>query len=294
MTLLNTSSFPIEKKKTLRAPTHISSQDISIVLPVRNNQSGITLFLREFLKTHSPALYPKEIIIVDNNSYPPITIPQEVRAEGLSISLLRCLRSGPAAARNMGIQNSHTEWIVFTDSDCIPSATFLTGYFDTIDGSVAYAGNVKAWGKDRWSQYYESQEILIPPSSYTNGTIYPEYIITANCLVWKSALEEIKGFNETIKIAAGEDIDVGFKLRKIGMLSYAAQSYVYHNFDDGLLGFIRRFVRYGRGNRLISKLYGFDLTPKVFNAKKASIFNWFLSRLQYICLWWGYRVEAKQ
>ena len=42
----------------------------------------------------------------------------------------------------------------------------------------------------------------------------PEYVITANALIWRRALQDIGGFNETITIAAGEDIDLDFALHR--------------------------------------------------------------------------------
>ena len=275
----------------MHAPNCINSLDISIVLPVKDNQQGVILFLSEFLRTHTPDLYPREIIIIDNNSWPPITIPPELLMNGLSITLLHCSRQGPASARNLGIQHARTEWIAFTDSDCMPCSTFLSGYFTAMNGSVGYAGNVKAWGRDRWSRYYESQEILMPPSTDEDGKIRPAYVITANALVWKTALEAIGGFNETIEIAAGEDIDLGFRLREIGTLSYATATCIYHNFNGGICSFVRRFVRYGKGNKHISRLHALDLTPKIFSAKESSVFNLLLSRMQYVCLSWGYRTK---
>jgi len=291
MTLLSTLGFQPWKRKELIAPTSIGFYDITVILPVKNNQKGVTLFLTEFLKTHPPARYPREIIIVDNNSQPPISIPKEYICNKLNIALLQCSSPGPACARNLGIQRAQTEWVLFTDSDCIPSPTFLLGYFEAMNGSVSYAGTVKAWGRDRLSRYYESQEVLIPPPISEDGATRPEYVITANALVWRAALEDIGGFNETITIAAGEDIDLGFRLREIGTLSYAPSAWVYHNFDDGLVGFVRRFLRYGKGNRIIGQLHSLDLTPRIFQARQPSVFNWIFSHIQYLCLYWGYRMS---
>src|SRR5947208_10199064 len=125
--LISTLGFQPRKRKEVIAPTSISCADISIVLPVKNNQKGIILFLSEFLKTHPPALYPREIIIVDNASQPPITIPKALAESGVSITILPCASTVPACARNLGIQYAETEWILFTDSDCVPSSSFLLG-----------------------------------------------------------------------------------------------------------------------------------------------------------------------
>jgi len=293
LTLLSTRGIHLRRRSELVAPTSISCADISIVIPVKNNQKGVTLFLSEFLKTHPPSLHPQEIIIVDNASQPPITIPQVIVDKGLKITILTCAAIGPACARNLGIRYAQSEWILFSDSDCIPSSTFLPGYIAAIDGSIGYTGQVKSWGKDRLSRYYETQGILMPSFVVEDGIIRPEYIITANALVWRPALEIVGEFNETIKIAAGEDIDLGLRLREVGSLSYVPDALVYHNFEGGLPAFIRRFIRYGKGNKIISQLYSQDLSPKIFQPEHSSIFNWVLSRIQYACLYRGYRANDK-
>ena len=65
----------------------------------------------------------------------------------------------------------------------------------------------------------------------------PEYLITANALVYREGLEKIKGFNPQIRIAAGEDIDLGIKLRKLGKLTYCEEAIVMHDFEENLDGF---------------------------------------------------------
>ncbi|MBC6475746.1 MAG: hypothetical protein GDA48_25490 [Hormoscilla sp. GM102CHS1] len=75
---------------------------------------------------------------------------------------------------------------------------------------------------------------------------------------------------------------------EIGELCYALNSVTYHNFEDGILGFCQRFIRYGQGNKMISNLYAIDLMPKMFSAKKNNFLNQTLARLQYACLLWGY------
>jgi|LakMenE18May11ns_1017448.scaffolds.fasta_scaffold8384188_1 hypothetical protein len=48
------------------------------------------------------------------------------------------------------------------DSDCIPLPGSIAGYLVAEQGALAYAGQVKALHNDEVSQYYDSQEILIP------------------------------------------------------------------------------------------------------------------------------------
>lgn len=276
-----------KKKANLRAPIVESTREISVVIPVRDNQSGINLFFRHFFQTHLPEMYPLEIIIIDNSNSP-IHLPRKVKKFPLDIKVLRCEKMGPASARNLGWQKAKGEWILFTDSDCIPSSQWIEGYLSSMNGAIGYAGNVKPHGDDVISRYYDNQDILIPSRFINNGIAYPDYVITANTLLWKRALELIGGFNETIKIAAGEDIDVGFRLRELGDLSFAPHSLVYHNFEDGLLGFIKRFKRYGKGNRLLSEIYSLDMRPRDIKPRNRPVLNSLLALIQYYCLLWGY------
>lgn len=285
--MISQLGFKPTKKDNLISDILTTTEDITIVIPVKNNQNGIDLFLTEFFKTHTIDNYPKEIIIVDNNSIPSIKINKNFP---VPVRLLTCSKIGPASARNSGVCQSKTNWILFTDSDCIPTSSLLTGYMKVQNGSLGYAGNIKAFRQDIFSKYYEQQEILVPPKVYEiPNKPRPDYLITANCLVWRPAFDNVGGFNEAIKIAGGEDIDLGFKLLNIGQLAYALDSIARHNFGNGLRDFRERFIRYGFGNKIISKLYNLELKPKKFKPNKRTSINYFMAFMQYVWLSKGYK-----
>lgn len=289
MTMISRLGFKPNKKETIASDILLSTKGITIVIPVKNNQKGIDLFLSEFFKTHDKTTFPKEILIVDNNSAIPTII--NYNNSPIPVRLLMCSKIGPASARNFGVKNSKTDWILFTDSDCVPTSSLLTGYLKVQNNSVGYSGNIKAYRKDIFSKYYESQEILLPPKVYEQpNNPRPDYLITANCLVWRPAFDVVGGFNETIQIAGGEDIDLGFKLLTIGQLTYAFDSIAEHNFCGGLSHFRERFIRYGYGNKLIGTLYGLDLKPKLFKPNKPTPINYTLAFLQYLWLDVGYKM----
>ena len=290
MTLASRFVF-FQRKNTPKGKTsnRISTMEISIVIPVKDNQQGVDNYLDEFFITHPAEHFPKEIVIVDNNSSPSILLKDRHLLPGLPIKLLTCSKEGPAAARNLGAFNAQGEWILFNDSDCRPTDSLLVGYLKADNGSVAYAGNIKSFAQDTLSRYYESQEILLPKNTKDDaGKDVPQYLITANSLVWKKAFIEIGGFNEQIKIAGGEDIDLGLRLSQYGNLSYAFCSIAEHDFNDGLFGFYRRFRRYGKGNRIIEEIWQTNMRPHLFMPNKKSISNTVLAFLQYFFLLAGY------
>lgn len=294
MTLISRLVFSIDKSRKSELSERIAIEEISIIIPVKDNQNGIDNYLTKFFEFHSISDYPMEIIIVDNNSRPKIKIKSNFKNFGLPIELITCEKNGPASARNKGVNISKGKWILFNDSDCIPTKSILTGYVNADNNSLAYAGNVKSLHNDKLSRYYESQEILIPLKTYNdNNEFVPQYLITANTLIWKKAFTEIDGFNESISIAGGEDVDLGLRLSEIGNLSYAFDSVAIHDFSDGLIGFYRRFQRYGEGNRIVQELWGTDLKPMPFRPTERNLTNELLAKLQFFFLKIGYHKAGR-
>lgn len=294
MTLISRLVFFNHKKTLSKSSARIKTTEISIVVPVKDNQQGINNYLENFLRTHLPEDYPKELILVDNNSSPPLVIDERYHSENLKIKLLRCEKPGPAAARNLGAKHALGEWILFNDSDCIPTNCLLSGYLQSDNLSIAYAGNVKSVGTDRLSRYYETQEILLPLKTYNyKGEFVPQYLITANALIWRDAFIEVNGFNENIHLAGGEDVDLGLRLSQVGDLAYAFESVVLHDFNDGWKGFYKRFKRYGEGNKIVARLWQTNLRPRIFRPNKRTLFNEFAAKLQYVFLLIGYLKSTK-
>jgi glycosyltransferase involved in cell wall biosynthesis len=276
------------KKKVQLIATRIKAiKEISIVIPVKDNQQGINRFLDDFFKTQELKSLPLEILVVCDKG-DSVNLSRNCSSQPIEVRVLHSSGTGPASARNVGWQSARGEWILFTDSDCTPTPKWLDGYIEASNGSIGYAGTVLSHGRDFISRYYESQCTLMPSINDQTGVLSPDYLITANALVWRKALKEMGGFNEAIKIAGGEDIDLGFRLREIGDLSFAAKSVVFHNFDDGLLGFVRRFRRYGKGNRMLAEMYGLNMRPRGIKPRKKSFENSILAYVQYLGLLWGY------
>ena len=81
---------------------------------------------------------------------------------------------------------------------------------------------------------------------------------------------------------------MGFRLQRIGSLQYAEQAVVEHDFEECIVDFFQRFFRYGRGNWMLSRRYGIDLRPRIFEPNQNGLINQFLAKLQWIALRGGY------
>ena len=282
MTILSKLGYKPRQIKSLIPPRKITSSDVSVIIPVKNNPIGINTILSKLNECQTK---PSEVIVVDNLSNPSLEIDAIYTFD---VNNILCSEVGPAAARNMGASIAKGEWLLFLDSDCIPTETTIAGYLTTSNIHIAYAGNIDVKNSSMLANYYKTQEILIPPAAITETGTRPDYLVTANCLVWKHSFDEVGGFDEKFLQAGGEDIDLAFQLLKIGTIQYQWKSLVQHDFDDGFLGFVSRFIRYGSGNKQIAIKYNLDLTPSVFTPVEPSVVNYLLAFLQFWCLSYGY------
>ncbi|WP_140853491.1 glycosyltransferase [Myxococcus xanthus] len=176
---------------------------ISVVVPVRDNPEGLAR-LGTWWRGLAEDERPLELIVVDDASQQPVEfVAEEVR-------ILQGGGRGPACARNVGWRAAKGLWVAFLDSDCLPAAGWPSSFAIGWRGEVAVQGAVLAMGKDWLSRYYESQGVLRPMAWTEDGR--PQYLISANCLVHRSALERVGGFSERFPLAAGEDVDLGLRL----------------------------------------------------------------------------------
>jgi glycosyltransferase AglI len=74
-------------------------------------------------------------------------------------------------------------------------------------------------------------------------------VVTANVLVAGLPFAYIGGFDHDFPEAAGEDLDLGVRLRDFGVIAWASDAKVAHRFAEDEADFYKRFRRYGRGNR---------------------------------------------
>lgn len=132
---------------------------VAVVVPVRSDPDGLAGVLPALLATSVPGRRPAEILVVDDGSDPPVTLPDLARgieaggaapapgAEAPSPHL-RLLRrgcpGGPGRARNLGAAATRAEVLIFIDADVrLPGAfpewcePLLAHFVDPALGAVA-------------------------------------------------------------------------------------------------------------------------------------------------------------
>jgi len=93
--------------------------------------------------------------------------------------------------------------------------------------------------------YYMTEEAILNPPLDAHG---PQAIVTANAAVSAPVFRAVGGFDTSYPFAAGEDLDLGLRLRHWGPIGWARDAIVRHRFAESLDDFGNRFRRYGAGN----------------------------------------------
>ena len=202
---------------------------ISVIIPTYNRRLILEKCLRAL--ENQVIIFPiegYEIVVVDDGSDDgtPIWI-KERKDEFPHVLFLEQEHGGPAAARNKGVIASSGDLIVFIDSDLVVTDTFLKSHFYSLS---------RAWQrrKDRFCFTYGS---VINTSNFDNPTSEPHklqdiswaYFATGNVAIDKTVLQESGLFDTSFHLYGWEDLELGERLRKMGVeLIKCPQAVGYH------------------------------------------------------------------
>ncbi|MEW5813558.1 MAG: mycofactocin biosynthesis glycosyltransferase MftF [Actinomycetota bacterium] len=225
--------------RPLSGPSH---RDVTVVIPVRDNLSGLLRLLG--------ALRGLKVVVVDDGSAIPLS-DNDFRDVHCDVRVLRLDRNrGPAAARNAGLMACDTDFVAFLDSDVVPRRGWLEallGHF--CDPAVALAAPriIALHPSDSVVARYEAvrssldlglREAPVVPF----GTV--SYVPSAAIICRRSALIDVGGFDETL--TSGEDVDLCWRLNEAGArLRYEPIALVAHDHRVELRKWFARKSFYG-------------------------------------------------
>jgi GT2 family glycosyltransferase len=114
-------------------------------------------------------------------------------------------RRGPAANRNHGARHATSEWLVFTDDDCLPETGWLAAY-----AAVATAGPTVLEGRTVGCGERRRLDMECPVNE-TGGCLW-----SCNFAVRRKTFLDLGGFDEGFPGAAMEDMDLHERLKLAG------------------------------------------------------------------------------
>ena len=188
---------------------------VSVIMPAFNSEVYISEAIQSVVQQTYPHL---ELIVVDDGSTDKTREIVDGYMRGDSrIRYIHQKNSGPAAARNRGIQAARGKYVAFLDSDDIWFLDKLEKQMDFItshSGYVVYGGARYLWEKP--GGFVESEDTKTFQNFDTIREnleyllFHPNLTITSTVLLEKSMLEKVKGFDTTL--SSSEDDNLYFRL----------------------------------------------------------------------------------
>ena len=216
---------------------------LTVIVPTYNRTDLLARCLRGLLdQSAAPGDY--EIVVVDDGSTQDTAAV--VAAAGAPEGRLRFFRQenkGPAAARNLGVQQARGEIVLFTGDDCLPDKRLveehLRAHAQARSTGSGQAGEVGVVGLVTWHPEVEVTPFMAFLESgpqFGFGRIADPndvsiwHFYTANCSVQRHWIEQAGGFDEGFKHAAFEDMELAYRMKRRGLrIVYRPQAKTYHH-----------------------------------------------------------------
>ena len=204
---------------------------VSILIPCYNSSKHIQKVIQSL---QNQTRQPNEIIIVDDASTDrSVAVVKECNVKLICHENNR----GPAAARNTAFSASMGEIIVFIDADAYADSHMIENILNVYENApdLDQLGGVGGRGietctegmANHWRCIHARQDF----GEYPQPNV--EYLFGLCCSYSRKVFEQIGGFDDFYRINAGEDYDIGLRIRKTGYrLAYTPNAFIYHQHCD--------------------------------------------------------------
>ncbi len=150
------------------------------------------------------------------------------------------------ANRNLGIREARGRFVLFTDADCRAAPDWVETLVGRMEEGYRMVGGAYEFPTDNFWVTGENMAILNTLSPETPAGEVEIRVGGGNMGLWKEALVQLGGFDETFK--GGQDNDLAIKLLKAGYKIYfEPRALVAHLHPGGSFADLRKHaVTYGR------------------------------------------------
>lgn len=195
---------------------------VSVVVPAYNAAATLPRCLEALRRQTRP---PDEVIVVDDGSKDDTAAV----AAAYGVQVFRQRHQGPAAARNLGVEKTSGDIVLFTDADCEPApdwiAEMVHPFSDSVVAGVKGAYRTRQQGVVARLAQWEFQERYDRLRRYNTIDFIDSYAAAFRTQVFR----RIGGFDPAFHKANNEDVDLSYRLAGAGYkLVFNPQAIVYH------------------------------------------------------------------
>lgn len=202
---------------------------------------------------------PYEVIVVDDGSTDDTAerVREISAAYPVPLVYLHQENRKQGAARNLGVGRARGEWLVFLGDDTVPASDFLEEHLGARDGVLKKeAERVVVIGYTPWAKEYPPTRFMeyVGEEGWQFGFSLIEdkddvpfnFFYTSNLSISRVFFRESGGFDEDFREYGWEDIELGWRLHRMGMrLAYHSRAVAHHHHPTSVRAFVRRQRRVG-------------------------------------------------
>lgn len=191
----------------------------SVVIPTYNRQPILEKCLKALEKQHltpGSVITGYEIVLVDDGSTDN-TLPWLASHAGElpHVKLFQQSHQGPAAARNLGVENAIGDTIIFIDSDLVVTENFLQAHADALVAGYQKIGSDRLFTYGRVINTCNFDDPTAEPYKITDFSA--AYFATGNVAISRHWLEKVGLFDTQFQLYGWEDLELGIRLKKLDL-----------------------------------------------------------------------------
>ncbi len=208
---------------------------VSVVIPAFNEEDYIEQTLFSLLKSEQQTQINYEVIVVDNNSTDKTIELAKKFESGMNLRIINESKQGRGAARARGFQEAKGAIILSADADTIFYNNWVEKLSTSLVGSqVAVSTSAKILDSSQLTNFIFNT--IQPILMHLYRIYFGHYWLSGFSFgILKSVYIQSKGFDTALQ--SQEDIDLSFKVAKLGKIKFINQPVVFsgRRFKRGLL-----------------------------------------------------------
>lgn len=236
----------------------------SIIIPTLNRPRQLLMTVGALVAqiTENGVAGEVEIVVVDDGGEPETGRWIRERLSSPPHPFLRLValerQHGASFARNVGIQASRGDLLIFLDDDIVPANDYLSKTLHIHDlhpEILVLNGNLRPLRDDQYSRFWFRRYATV--FNVPGRDVHEVPMISSGNLSVKKALLEVENplFDENL--VSREDYDLYLRLKARGIPIYKAEGVVaYNGCRETIGGFLRQHVWYLKGEEQLEVKYG--------------------------------------
>jgi glycosyltransferase involved in cell wall biosynthesis len=216
---------------------------LSVVLPTYNRPDSLARCLRSLAsQSADPSLW--ELVVVNDGG---VDVNETVHANdpGVPVAIVNQGNTGPAGARNRGVENANGRLVAFIDDDCLAEPEWIEKMMaaaapgELIGGKVTnlLSGNVCS----------EASQTLIDHLYESFEGTGDMFFTSNNICMHSDDFRRLGGFDSSFRTSAGEDREFCVRAAQAGIrLRHVPDVRIGHAHDLNPVTFLRMHFKYGR------------------------------------------------